>query len=247
MPQVFIGTSGFSYSHWREGVFYPKGLSVSEQLQYYSRYLKTVELNNTFYRLPSSKTFQHWYVQTPANFTFAVKVSRFITHIKKLSQCDLAWKKFFSRSVLLKNKLGPFLFQFPPTWHEDARRLESFLAMLKRFDSNRQYRYVFEFRHSSWFCQKIYALLKKYKISLCVADSDKFPLEKKITTEFVYVRMHGRVNLYNSNYSHYQLKNLAKQIKQWLKLDLDVYVYFNNDAFGYAVENARYLNQFFAS
>ncbi|MBL7155006.1 MAG: DUF72 domain-containing protein [Candidatus Portnoybacteria bacterium] len=237
MTKLYIGTSGFSYLHWEKGVFYPNGLVKAKQLEYYTEYFQTVELNNPFYHLPLAKTFQKWYQRTPSNFIFAVKASRYISHIKKLKGCGQAWRLFISRAEKLKEKLGPILFQLPPSWQVNAKRLEVFLKILPQ-----KHQYSFEFRHQSWFCQEIYQLLKKYNVALCLADSPQWPYQEEITADFIYLRLHGRHSLYSSKYTNQELKKWAVKIKKWLK-NRDVYVYFNNDANGYAVKNAQTLKK----
>ena len=240
MARLLIGTSGYVYPHWRGGVFYPKNLPLKKELEYYAQNFKTVELNNPFYRLPESKTFKNWQKRVPQDFIFAVKVSRFITHIKKLKNCEKAWQVFLKRALNLKEKLGPFLFQFPPNWKKDLKRIEDFLKFLQKNDQ--KYLYVFEFRHPSWFEENLFAILRKYQnATLCLADSPKWPFCEVITGSFVYIRMHGGKILYGSNYSKKELKDWAKKIKKYLKKNLDVYVYFNNDAYGFALKNAKEL------
>ena len=240
--KLHIGTSGFSYPHWENGVFYPKDLPKAKQLEYYSQHFNTVEMNYPFYRLPSAKNFSNWKKKVPKGFVFAVKVSRYITHIKKLHQSKTAWRTFLERALHLEDKLGPFLFQLPPNWKFDLERLKEFIEMVRGTD--KKYRFVLEFRHPSWFSENVYQLLKKYKnISLCLADSPQWPFKEIITGNFVYIRMHGGKVLYTSNYSEKELKKWAEKIKKYLKQNLDVYVYFNNDALGFAVENAKILNR----
>ncbi len=259
--KLYIGTSGYSYPHWENDVFYPRGLPKTKQLAYYAKHFNTVEMNYPFYKLPSSKSFSNWRERTNKDFIFAVKVSRYITHIKYLHQCKTAWKTFLERALRLKNKLGPFLFQLPPLWKKDLGRLKEFIEMVdpvrdfrgeKEIESkcisngvektNHKYRFVLEFRHPTWFSEDVYQILKKQKnISLCLADSPQWPFEEIITSDFLYIRMHGGKVLYTSNYSQKELKKLAEKIKKYLKQNLDIYVYFNNDAYGYAIENARTL------
>jgi len=256
MNKLFIGTSGFSYSHWKDGIFYPKKMPESKHLEYFAEHFNSVELNNSFYRLPQEKTFLNWQKRTPPGFLFSVKASGFITHIKKLNQCQSAWDLFLKRSLNLGPKLGPFLFQFPPSWKINFLRLKNFIEMINKDDS--KFRFVFEFRHPSWFSPEIFQFLKKYKnISLCLADSPYWPARiasrpsrdaggfktEKISGDFVYIRMHGGKILYGSNYSEKELKQLAGWIKKYLNQKLDVYCYFNNDACGFAVRNAERLAQ----
>ena len=239
MTKIYIGTSGFSYAHWEKGVFYPLDLPKAKQLEYYSKNFQTVELNNPFYHLPLAKTFQSWYQRTPHDFIFAVKASRYISHIKKLKGCGQPWRLFISRAEKLKEKLGPILFQLPASWKVDIKRLEGFLKILPK-----KHQYSFEFRHQSWFCQEVYQLLKKHKIALCLADSNKWPYQEELTADFIYLRCHGSHYLYSSKYTDQELKKWAAKIKKWLK-NRDVYVYFNNDANGYAVKNAQTLKKIF--
>jgi uncharacterized protein YecE (DUF72 family) len=282
MPELYIGTSGFSYPHWENGVFYPKDLPRTKELEYYSKHFSSVELNAPFYRLPTTKTFLNWKNRVPKNFVFAVKVSRFITHIKKLKGVKSAWQTFFKRALCLENKLGPFLFQFPPIFsatEENTIRLGKFLEYISVDSHNiREYsriRFAFEFRHPSWFSKEVIEIFKKYKnATICLADSPRWPFKEiicrtprsgvrrsknfllltpqlKLRREmrrslieagnFVYIRMHGGKVLYSSNYSEEELKGWAAKIKKYLKENLDAYIYFNNDAQGFAPKNAQRL------
>jgi uncharacterized protein YecE (DUF72 family) len=244
MAKLFIGTSGYVYPHWRNGVFYPKGLPQKEELKYYSKFFNTVELNNPFYHLPRESAFLSWYKKTPKDFLFVVKVSRFISHVKYLKDCKDPWIIFYERAKLLKEKLGPFLIQLPPNWKKDLKRLKEFIKVLKEISPKE--RFAFEFRHRSWFEKEVFDFFRKYKnISLCQADSPGWPLTFEITNSFVYIRMHGGKILYGSKYSSQELKEWAKRIKNYLKKKLDVYCYFNNDAHGFAVENAKELLNYF--
>ncbi|NIM47423.1 MAG: DUF72 domain-containing protein [Candidatus Aenigmarchaeota archaeon] len=238
MAKVYIGTSGYSYPHWSDGVFYPSGLYQPKWLEFYAENFNTVELNVTFYRLPAKKVFEGWYGRTPKDFLFVVKGSRFITHIKRLKNVEEPISLLFDRALALKEKLGMILWQLPPSLKVDTKRLEQFLKLLKTQSKSR---YTFEFRNQSWFTDKIYELLKKYNAALCIADSPSFPKEEVVTADFVYVRFHGGTELYGSNYSDKELSNWAQKIKKWTKQNLDVYCYFNNDAYGYAIQNARTL------
>jgi len=241
MPKgkLFIGTSGWAYGHW-DGIFYPKDLPVKDKLKYFSKYFKTVEINYSFYHLPRPSTYQNWYNQTPEDFIFAVKASRFITHIKRLQGVKEAWKTFLENALYLKEKLGPILFQFPPSFRANEikiKRLEDFLKLITK----NKLQYAFEFRHKSWCDKKVYNLLKKYKAAWVIADSPSYPKSEEVTTDFIYVRMHGSKVLFSSKYTKKKLQVLSEKIKKYLKQGLNVYVYFNNDAMGYAIENAKEL------
>ncbi len=251
MPKgkVYIGTSGWVYSHW-VGPFYPEDLPLKHKLKYFSQHFKTAEINYSFYHLPRPSTYRKWYSETPEYFLFAVKASRFITHIKRLKGVKTAWKKFLNNALNLKEKLGPILFQFPPSFQatsENIQRLENFLKLITKsgslFHTLHFLKYAFEFRHQSWCDKKIYRLLRKYNIAWVIADSPDYPRAAAITAGFIYIRMHGSRVLFTSNYTKKELSFLAGEIKQWLKQREDVYVYFNNDALGYAVENAKILKQ----
>ena len=237
---LYIGTSGYIYPHWENGVFYPVGWPRTKKLEYYYQHFKTVELNNTFYRLPGEKTFEGWYKKSPKDFVFAVKVSRFITHIKKLVNCKELWKTFLERALKLKEKLGPFLFQMPPFLKENSKRLKDFIKMVKK-NSPEGLKLAFEFRNESWCNEKIYQILKEKNCAWVIVDSPHWPKREEVTADFVYVRMHGSKILFGSKYTKRELEELAERIEKWQKKNLDVYVYFNNDAHGYAIENAKEL------
>jgi uncharacterized protein YecE (DUF72 family) len=240
MARIFIGTSGYIYSHWEDGVFYPPGWPKSKKLEYYSKHFDTVELNNTFYRLPGEKTFESWYKRTPKNFIFALKAWRFITHIKKLKDCKDLFETFLKRALILKEKLGPILFQLPPFLKANFQVLEDFCKIIKK-SSPKNLRFAFEFRNDSWCKETTYFILKKHNFAWTVVDSPSWPKVYKVTADFVYVRMHGSKILFGSKYTKKELKDLAEKIKKWKNQNLDIYVYFNNDAHGYAVEDAKEL------
>ena len=234
--KIWIGTSGWSYLHWRK-IFYPENLSYHRWLEYYAQFFDTVELNASFYHLPSNKTFQNWAKKTPENFLFSVKASRFITHIKKLTNCKRAWHNFYKNAQGLGKKLGPILFQLPPSFKQNLKRLENFLKILPQKE-----KYAFEFRHQSWFEKNTFLLLKKYKVALCIAHSPRFPLSLEKTASFVYLRFHGGQTLYGSKYPEKELKEWAQKINHWPKKE--IFIYFNNDFHGYAVQNAKTLMKF---
>ncbi len=240
MASIYIGTSGYAYSHWEGGVFFPEGLPKSKKLEYYCQHFKTVELNNTFYRLPPSKVFESWYQRSPEGFLFSVKVSRFITHVKKLKDCKDSWLIFLKRALTLKEKLGPFLFQLPPNFKKDVERLKIFLEMLFK-NSPKNLRFTFEFRNESWCQEDVYEILKERNCAWVVVDSPHWPKRYQVTADFVYLRMHGSKSLFSSDYTKEELKELASRIKEWRKEKLNVFVYFNNDAYGFAPKNAKEL------
>lgn len=239
--KIFIGTSGWAYNQW-EGLFYPPDLSSSNRLKFFSQHFLTTEVNYSFYRLPRLQTYKKWYAQTPDDFIFALKCSRFITHIKRLKQIKEPWRKFLSNAKNLKQKLGPILFQFPPNFKakkENIGRLADFLEFLASDFS--EDRFAFEFRHSSWCRAPIYELLEKHRAGWVIADSSQYPKEEKITSDFTYIRMHGPKALYASKYHSKELKDLSLKLKKWAQKGLVCFVYFNNDVGGLAIENAREL------
>ncbi|MEW6002472.1 MAG: DUF72 domain-containing protein [Nitrospirota bacterium] len=236
MANLEIGCSGFLYDHWR-GNFYPEDLPRSRWLQYYSEEFSTVELNVTFYRLPERETFAKWYSSTPENFVFSLKGSRFITHVKKLKDCEEPVEAFFSRASLLREKLGVILWQFSPTFKLDLERLKDFLEVLRPYNTKN----TFEFRNSTWINKKVVGLFKKENAMLCMADWPDFLDDLPLTADFVYIRRHGEGGSYATSYSGESLKKDARRIKTYLKQKKDVFIYFNNDAYGYAPKNAREL------
>lgn len=241
--KISVGTSGWVYPHW-EGIFYPKELSSKDKLKYYSKHFKTAEVNYSFYHLPKPSTYKNWYSQTPGDFLFSVKASRFITHIKRLKGVKRAWKMFIKNTLGVKEKLGPILFQFSPSFkatEENIKRLRELFSELLREQFSKNLRFAFEFRDKSWCNKKIYNLLKKYNSAWVIADSPNYPKAETLTADFVYVRMHGSKVLFSSKYTKKELEDLTKKIRKWLKQNKDVYVYFNNDAFGHAIENAKTL------
>ena len=240
MAKLFLGTSGFNYSHWR-GRFYPLELPTKEWLKFYASYFPTVEINVTFYRIPRLATFTSWYEQTPEDFTFALKGHRQITHYKRLKDTEAELEKFLHHLSPLQHKLGIILWQLPPGLKADLKLFRDFIAALQAHPLASRIRHSFEFRHASWFSPEVYSLLSSAGYALCLADSPRWPKVEELTANFVYVRFHGRQKLYASSYTREELEEWAKKIRHWLEQNLDVYAYFNNDAQGYALANARDL------
>ncbi len=235
MPAYFIGTSGWHYEHWR-GNFYPDGLAKAKWLEFYANQFNTVELNNSFYRLPSEQAFTTWYRCSPPGFVFAVKVSRFITHIKRLREADEPLQNFLARANFLREKLGPLLYQLPPGMKRNQYVLEAFLRTLPP-----GYQHVFEFRNESWLSSEIFALLKRYNVALCIFDMPGFTCPVAVTADFAYFRFHGSTGLYWSCYSDDELRTWAAKIAEAGRNLEAVYIFFNNDAEAYAVRNALTL------
>lgn len=236
MARVLVGTSGWSYKSWKKN-FYPKDLPNDRFLEFYSKEFPTAEINNSFYHLPKPETYAKWAALVPKEFVFAVKASRFITHIKRLKEAKEAWGRFLGNTRSLGSHLGPILFQLPESFRCDRERLENFLRIVEKSGE----RLVFEFRHESWFTDETYELLKRHNAALCIADSPKYPRMDVLTADFVYIRFHGRTKLFTSSYTKAQLVAEAKKIKRYLKEVKEVFVYFNNDAKGAAIRNAGTL------
>ncbi|HEX7285598.1 MAG TPA: DUF72 domain-containing protein [Candidatus Angelobacter sp.] len=232
-----IGTSGYHYSHWI-GPFYPPGTSTEHMLEFYARHFDTLEINNSFYKLPSVQAFEHWRDSTPKHFVFAVKASRFITHNKKLKDPENAVNNLLPPVEHLGRKLGPILFQLPPRWHVNVERLEGLLEILPR-----RHRYAFEFRDLTWLTPEVDRVLSKFNAAFCIYDLAGFETPLEITADFAYVRLHGPAGQYQGNYSRSQLRRWARWIEQQAKKLKAVYVYFDNDQAGYAVKNALALRE----
>ena len=251
---IKIGISGWRYPPWR-GVFYPEGLAQRRELEYCGRHFPTVEINGSFYSLQRPQYYEQWYRETPEGFVFAVKGSRYITHLLRLTNIEKPLANFFASGVLaLEDKLGPFLWQFPESFRFDAQRLGTFfrllprtsaqaLALARRRDArmtgrsrlaigaDRPLRHAIEIRHPSFVTDDFVSLLKRTGIGLVVADTaGKWPKLFDVTADFVYVRLHGDVKIYASGYGSRALDAWARRIRAWDRSGLDVYVYFDNDA-----------------
>jgi uncharacterized protein YecE (DUF72 family) len=250
---VRIGISGWRYEPWR-GVFYPEGLPQRRELEFCGRHFPTVEINGSFYSLQRPEYYQQWHDQTPEGFVFAVKGSRYITHMLRLTRIEKPLANFFASGILnLRAKLGPFLWQFPPMFRFDASRLARFFDLLPRttaaalalarrrdarmigrsrlaIDADRKLRHAVEIRHPSFMTPAFVRLLRDHDIGLVVADTaGKWPKLFHVTSDFVYVRLHGDVKIYSSGYSDKALDGWARRIRRWDRQGRDVYVYFDND------------------
>lgn len=285
MSRVRIGISGWTYAPWRGGVFYPQGLVQKRELDYASRQFDSIEINGTFYSLQSPKNFQVWYDSTPEGFIFSVKGTRFITHMRRLRDVGTPLANFFASGVLrLKEKLGPILWQLPPSLKYDRELLVDFLQVLPRnteeaaslgkrhdhrvkgrgwtkTDRKRRIRHALEVRHESFVNEEFVETLRKFKVALVVADTaGKWPFMEDVTSDFVYVRLHGAEEIYVSGYDSRTLHQWERKIRSWKagkspggsrragraraprKSGQDVYVYFDNDVKAYAPRDARELS-----
>lgn len=235
--EVWIGTSGWHYKHW-VGPFYPPRTSAAKMLPYYVGRFNTVELNNSFYHLPKESALHYWRDCTPDGFCFAVKGSRFLTHMKKLKDPDAGLARFMSAVEVLGGKLGPILFQLPPNWELNLERLALFLQALPP-----HHRYAFEFRNPTWEVQSVYELLERHNAAFCVFDLAGYQSSLRVTAEFAYVRLHGPGGKYQGSYSEDALAAWARQIAEWQRRLHTVYCYFDNDDSGYAARNALRLKE----
>jgi uncharacterized protein YecE (DUF72 family) len=250
---IRIGISGWRYEPWR-GVFYPPELAQRRELEFCGRHFPSVEINGSFYSLQRPEYYDAWYRETPPGFLFAVKGSRYITHMLRLSGIEKPLANFYASGILnLREKLGPFLWQFPQMFHFKPERLEAFFELLPRttaqalalarrrdarmigrsrlaIDANRPLRHAIEIRHPSFVNDDFLALLRKHRIGLVVADTaGRWPMMLDVTADFVYVRLHGDKVIYTSGYTSRALDQWAKRIRRWDRFGADVYVYFDND------------------
>jgi uncharacterized protein YecE (DUF72 family) len=242
LADVRIGTSGWHYQHWR-GPFYAERCPTSKMLDFYIQHFDTVEINNSFYKLPSEETFACWRQATPRNFCFAVKASRFITHNKKLKDPENVLKNFLPRAEALREKLGAILFQLPPKWRVNVERLDEFLSVLPK---GRRRHYAFEFRERSWLNERVYEVLRRHNAAFCIYELDGFQTDNIITADWGYVRLHGPGGKYQGSYTTEQLAAWAAQVKKWQESLRSIYVYFDNDQAGYAAQNALKLKRLVA-
>jgi uncharacterized protein YecE (DUF72 family) len=244
MGQLYIGTSGWNYKHWRDGVFYPPRLPAGRWLEHYAGVFNSVELNVTFYRSVPRTTFEGWRRGTPEEFRFVAKGPRFITHLKRLKVERESVDYFLKSAGGLGEKLSAVLWQLPPRFRKDLGRLERFLEMS---DDGRTRR-VFEFRDESWFDEEVFELLRRHGVCLCTAHSARRPLSlpgktvREITSDFLYLRFHGGRDP-SSEYSHEELVEWAAFARRFRTGDL--YAFFNNDARGFAVKNALEFRELF--
>ena len=282
-----IGISGWTYAPWR-GVFYPEELPHREELDFASRQFSTIEINGTHYSLQRPESFQRWRDATPEGFIFSVKASRYITHLRRLREIEAPLANFLASGLLaLREKLGPILWQFPPSFRFDAERMENFFAMLPHdteaaakvarrhdewmkerafveVDERRPMRHCIEVRHESFMVPEFFAMLRKYRVAFVFADTaGKWPYAEDLTSDFVYVRLHGDEQIYVSGYTEHALQDWAARLRAWAKVRAregaklvtahehrkirDLYVYFDNDVKVKAPENARRLAELLAA
>lgn len=235
MGEIWIGTSGYVYRHWRAGVFYPPGLRPGDELAWYAGRFRTVELNNPFYRPPSTETFARWAAAVPEDFTFAVKVTRVVSHFRHLRGAAEPLGRFLEQALALGPKLGPLLVQLPPQFHLDRQALTEFLPILSS-----SHRWVLEVRHPSWQVPAVYEALASRGVALCVPVGGAVQPDLVTTAAFTYVRMHaGRES--GGRFGDEELAGWAGRVRALARSGKDVYVYFNNDREGHAPRDAGRL------
>jgi uncharacterized protein YecE (DUF72 family) len=234
---ILVGTSGWHYNHWK-GNFYPAGVTSKQFTEHYLRFFKTVEINNSFYRLPTPETFAAWRSSVPPDFLYSVKASRYITHMKKLKDPQQSLAQFMGNVLALEEKLGPILFQLPPAWHLNLERFLHFLSALPPY-----HRYTFEFRDPTWYQPEVYELLRAHRCAFCIYDLGGHQSPLEVTADFVYVRLHGPEGKYNGRYSEESLQEWSRHCLAWALSGKDVFVYFDNDIGGHAPVNAIRLQE----
>lgn len=232
-----VGCSGWQYRHWR-GDFYPRDLPQARWFEHYSSIFDTVEINNTFYRLPDSATFDDWKKRAPSGFLYAVKASRYLTHMRKLKDPQEPLSRFFERAGHLGRKLGPVLYQLPPRWPLNRERLEQFLAILppRRL-------HAIEFREPSWYAAETDSALERARVALCLHDMRGSEAPTRFVGPFAYVRFHGSGRKYGGRYSRPEIEAWAARLAEQVREGRDVYAYFNNDSGGHAPRDARRLRE----
>ena len=238
MKPVRIGCSGWNYAHWRETV-YPKGLPPRRWLEHYATLFDTVEVNTTFYRLPTRSAVAGWVEQSPPGFLFAVKGSRYLTHMKRLTDLGRGLERFYERiqPLVESPKMGPVLWQLPGNFHRNDERLAGALEQLPPG------RHCFEFRHESWFAPEVYELLRSHGAALVIGDHPQRPFQTlELTTDWTFIRFHYGSRGRRGNYSERELEEWACRIAAW-RPEIDVYAYFNNDWEGFAVRNGLWLKK----
>ena len=238
--RIRVGCSGWHYADW-EGRFYPRGLPRSAWLTHYARELETVEINRSFYGLPSERAWDAWREAVPRRFRFAVKASRFITHVKRLRGCQEAVTTLLAGAARLGDRLGPVLYQLPPRWRADPERLAAFAAALPR-----RPRQVFELRDPSWLAEEVLAVLRRERLGFCCFHMPGLETPWIATSRCAYARFHGAGERYAGRYPRADLRRFARRLRELAETAGEVWVYFNNDHRAYAVRNALELREMLA-
>ena len=237
--KLHIGTSGWSYKHWKE-IFYPPKLKATDWLSYYAQFFKTTEINTSFYHLPKQETVEKWMKNVPRRFRFCPKISRYITHMKKLRDPEESLERFFEIFEPMEKMMGPVLIQLPPSlkFHYDVA--DHFYSVLKK--NYKKYDFAMEVRHPTWLEEESLTLMTKYDMGFVISQSgDRFPYSEMVTAKNIYIRFHGPKKLYASYYTDAMLKRFLKMFRGWINEGHEIWAYFNNDIYGYAIENAKRL------
>jgi uncharacterized protein YecE (DUF72 family) len=238
VSRFYVGTSGWNYPDWQDDFY--AGIIRRDRLKFYAQQFPAVEVNGTFYRLQSPDTFQKWAQETPANFRFAIKANRYLTHHKKLMDPAASVLIEKNHAEALKEKLAVVLWQLPGLVKKDLVKLQQFIAALLQW---KNVRHTVEFRHASWFDDETAHYLAEAGIAVCLSDAEAWSMWDRVTTDLVYIRLHGHTQTYVSSYSEPELAQWAERIEQWLKQDKQVHVYFDNTAQGAAPHNALELQK----
>lgn len=237
--KIHIGTSGWSYKHWK-GIFYPEKMKPTDYLKYYSNFFKTTEINTSFYHLPKESTIEKWVNEVPKDFRFCPKISRFLTHLKRLHEPEEPLERFFEIFEKMKKVCGPVLVQLPPSLKFDYDRAEHFYKILKT--QYKDYDFAMEVRHQTWLQDDSLTLMSKYDMAFVISQSgDRFPYAEMVTAKNIYVRFHGPEGLYSSSYSEKMLRSFADMFKHWVKEGHIIWAFFNNDVGGHAWTNGKQL------
>lgn len=236
---AYIGTSGWSYKHWKD-IFYPADVKQADWFSFYLQHFTVTELNASFYHLPSAETTTAWAKKSPAGFRLCPKMSRYLTHMKKLNDPEETLQRFFDVFAPLKRKLGPVLVQLPPFLKFNAEKAEALYKIFKK--QYHYYKFAMEVRHETWMSPESIALMKSYNIALVISQSGSgFPYSELVTAQHIYIRFHGPGALYASSYSDEQLEYYATAFKKWMKAGHNIWAFFNNDIYGYAIGDAKRL------
>ncbi len=242
--KIHIGTSGWSYKHWKD-IYYPPKLATAKWLSFYAKTFSTTEINASFYRLPTQETVLKWMAQVPKDFVFCPKMSRYLTHMKKLKEPEEPLERFFNIFEPMKKNMGPVLIQLPPFLKFNFETANHFYQLLHR--NYREYEFVMEVRHDTWLQEESLGLMAKYNIGFVISQSgDQFPYSELVTAKNIYIRFHGPRELYASSYSDEMLNEFAKKFKNWIKEGHELWIYFNNDVHGYAIADAQRLMEIMA-
>ncbi len=237
-----IGTSGWCFKDW-VGVFYPKNLKTSDWLNFYAKHFFCIEINSSFYRLPKKETVQNWLTKVSKDFLFCVKMSRYLSHIKGLKEPEEPLERFFGIFEPMQKQMGPVLIQLPKTVKFDVAVTEHFYKLLREKYSDQ--RFAMELRHESWFTEESYRLMRDYNITFVISQSgEHFPYVEIITTKDIYFRFHGPGSLYDSKYTNNEMKKYSVLFKEWMQQGHELWIFFNNDWYGYGIENGLVLEEY---